>query len=179
MVRPIERPNVRPSLTASGHAATNARELKALASNSRARAPCRRSWRLRGRILPASGQADDGNEWCPGGCWRDCTIKSTANPTMSTTEMDVCQQLSMAIVRWIFCAQVLDSAAMAYLLLACPTQPGTSTLTRPSNVLWPDKKHPASARALEPRLPRSWLPWPRRFRPISRSLPSDAAIWLS
>ena len=58
------------------------------------------------------------------------------------------------------------------------TLPGTSTLTRPGNVLCPHKKHPASARALEPRLPRFWLPWPRRSRPRSRSLPSDAAVWL-
>ena len=59
------------------------------------------------------------------------------------------------------------------------TLPGTSSLTRPGNVLCPHKKHPASARALEPRLPRFWLPWPRRSRPRSRSLPSDAAVWLS
>ena len=43
----------------------------------------------------------------------------------------------------------------------------------------PGQKHPASAHALEARLPRSWLPWPRRSRPRSRSLPSDAAVWLS
>jgi len=55
----------------------------------------------------------------------------------------------------------------------------TSFLTRSGHVLCPDKKHPASAHALEARLPRSWLPWPRRSRPRSRSLPSDAAVWLS
>ena len=59
------------------------------------------------------------------------------------------------------------------------TLPGTSSLTRSGHVLSPDKKHPASARSLEPRLPRCWLPWPRRSRPRSRSLPSDAAVWLS
>ena len=59
------------------------------------------------------------------------------------------------------------------------TLPGTPSLARSGHVLCPDKKHPASARALEPRLPRSWLPWPRRSRPRSRSLPSDAAVWLS
>ena len=59
------------------------------------------------------------------------------------------------------------------------TLPGPSTLTRPGHVLCPDKKHPALARALEARLPRSWLPWPRLSRPRPRSLPSDAAVWLS
>ena len=38
---------------------------------------------------------------------------------------------------------------------------------------------PPAVRATEARLPRSWLPWPRRSRPRSRSLPSDAAVWLS
>ena len=59
------------------------------------------------------------------------------------------------------------------------TLPGTSSLTRSGHVLSPDKKHPASARSLEPRLPRCWLPWPRRSRPRSRSLPYDGAVWLS
>ena len=59
------------------------------------------------------------------------------------------------------------------------TLPGTSSLARPGHVLCPDKNHPASARALEARMPRSRLPWPRRSRPRSRSLPSDADVWLS
>ena len=71
---------------------------------------------------------------------------------------------SLCEVRWHFGRQTL---------------PSTPSLTRPGHVLFPDKKHPASAHALVPRLPRSWLPWPRRSRPTSRSLPSDAAVWLS
>ena len=59
------------------------------------------------------------------------------------------------------------------------TLPGASSLTRSGHVVYPDKKHSASAHALVARLPRSRLPWPRRSRPRSRSLPSDAAVWLS
>ena len=51
---------------------------------------------------------------------------------------------------------------------ARPTLPGTPTLTLPTRVSRPHKKHPASARAPEARLPRSWPPPPRRSR--SRSL---------
>ena len=85
----------------------------------------------------------------------------------------------MANVRPIFVGLSQSSLSEVRLHIGRQTLPGASTLTRPGHVLCPDKKHPASARALEPRLPRSWLPWPRRSRPISRSLPSDAAVRLS
>ena len=150
-----------------------------MASNSRARAPCRRSWRLRGRIFPASGQADDGDERWPGGRWRGCTMKVTGNRTGVTAEMAVTHSPPMVNVRSIFPAGPQSSLPEVRLHFDRRTLPGTCSLTRPGNVLCPDKKPPASARALEPRLPRSWLPWPRRSRPRSRSLPSDACLRLS
>ena len=85
----------------------------------------------------------------------------------------------MANVRSIFSAGPQSYPPEVRLHFARQTLPGASTLTRPGHVLCPDKKHPASAHALEPRLPRSWLPWPRRSRPRSRSLPSDAAVRLT
>ena len=59
------------------------------------------------------------------------------------------------------------------------TLPCAPALTRSGHVLCPDKKHPASAHALEERLPRSWQPWPPHFRPSARILASDAAVRLS
>ena len=82
-------------------------------------------------------------------------------------------------VRSIFPAGSQSSLPEVRLHFGRQTLPGTSTLTRPGHVLCPDKKHPAAARAPEARLARSWLPWPRRSRPTSRSLPSDTAVWLS
>ena len=85
----------------------------------------------------------------------------------------------MADVRSIFVGESQSLLSEVRLHFGRQTLPSTPSLTRPGHVLFPDKKHPASAHALGPRLPRSWLPWPRRSRPTSRSLPSDAAVWLS
>ena len=85
----------------------------------------------------------------------------------------------MADVRSIFVGESQSLLSEVRLHFGRQTLPSTPSLTRPGHVLFPDKKHPASAHALGPRLPRSWLPWPRRSRPTSRSLPSAAAVWLS
>ena len=62
----------------------------------------------------------------------------------------------MANVRSIFGDDSQSSASEVRLLFGRQTLPGTSSLTRPGHVLCPAKKDPASARVLEPRLPRSW-----------------------
>ena len=103
----------------------------------------------------------------------------TAERTRPTAEIAMSHHPPMASVRWFCCAQALAGVPQQRWHFGCQALPSTSSLTRPGHVLFPDKKHPASAHALGPRLPRSWLPWPRRSRPTSRSLPSDAAVWLS
>ena len=106
-------------------------------------------------------------------------MKLTGNGTGITAEMAVRHQLPMANVRSIFVGLSQSPLSEVRLLFDRQTLPGASPLTRPGHILCPHKQHPASARALEARLPRSWLPWLRRSRPRSRSLPSDAAVWLT
>ena len=106
-------------------------------------------------------------------------MKLTTNPIPFTTEIGARHSSPKANVRSIFLAGSQSFTPEVRLLFGRQTLPSTPSLTRPGHVLFPDKKHPASAHALGPRLPRSWLPWPRRSRPTSRSLPSDAAVWLS
>ena len=106
-------------------------------------------------------------------------MTATANRTRATTQMAGSHPHRIANVRSIFLADSPTSLPEVRWHFDRQTLPGASTLTRPGHVLCPNKKHPASARALEARLPRSWLPWPRRSRSRSRSLPSDAAVWLS
>ena len=106
-------------------------------------------------------------------------MKPTTNRTRATTEMARSHPSPMADVRSNFVGESQSLLSEVRLHFGRQTLPSTPSLTRPGHVLFPDKKHPASAHALGPRLPRSWLPWPRRSRPTSRSLPSDAAVWLS
>ena len=106
-------------------------------------------------------------------------MKVTGNRTRATAEMAVSHQPPMANVRSISVGESQSLLSEERLQFDRQTLPGTSSLTRSGHVLFPDKKHPASARSLEPRLLRSWLPWPRRSRPRSRSLPYDGAVWLS
>ena len=106
-------------------------------------------------------------------------MKVAGNATAVTAEMVVSNSSPMVNVRSTFLAGSQSSLPKVRLHFGRQALPSTPSLTRPGHVLFPDKKHPASAHTLGPRLPRSWLPWPRRSRPRSRSLPSDAAVWLS
>ena len=54
--------NVRPLLIKVGHAAITVVKLQALGLVARVKAPCGRSWRLRGRTFPASGQDNGADE---------------------------------------------------------------------------------------------------------------------
>tara|TARA_B110000046_G_C12762934_1_gene301678 strand:- start:83 stop:478 length:396 start_codon:yes stop_codon:yes gene_type:complete len=130
-------------------------------------------------ILPASQPALAGREADGRASTTPATVDAAANRTLVPSEMDINETRAMGAVSELFVDESQSSLSELRWKVGRRTLPGASFLTRPGHVLCPDKKHPASARALEPRLPRSWLPWPRRFRPISRSLPSDAAIWLS
>ena len=106
-------------------------------------------------------------------------MRLTTNPIALTTEIAASHSPPMANVRWIFSDDSPSSTCEVRLHFGRQTLPGASTLTRPGHVRCPGKKHPASARALGPRLPRSWRPWLHRSRPRSRSLPFDAAVRLS
>ena len=106
-------------------------------------------------------------------------MKVPGNRTPPPAEIARSHPQQMVNVRSTFLAGSQSSWPEVRLHFGCQALPSTPSLTRPGHVLFPDKKHPASAHALGPRLPRSWLPWPRRSRPRSRSLPSDAAVWLS
>ena len=106
-------------------------------------------------------------------------MKAAANRTRAATEMAVSHQPPMANVRSIFLTGSQSSLSEVRWHFGRQTLPGTTSLARSGHVFCPDKKHPASARALKVRLPRSRLPWQRRSRPRSRSLPYDGAVWLS
>jgi hypothetical protein len=129
--------------------------------------------------FPASGQADDVDERGHAASTTPTTSHVTANPIPVTTEMDMELARSTTRTHHPFGDSTQSLVPELRWEVGRRTLPGTSFLTRSGHVLFPDKLHPASARALKPRLPRSWLLWPRRSRPRSHFLPSDAAVWLS